>query len=523
MSKQLKIKSENDKQAALELVKHKLKGLTIPKKSHTYIVNLTSTLIDTVFNMTDCKNVDLSVASGLGEKTIKISAPVELPENIEKYCKDDIVSFSTDFISIKNKDGKGSITVTVKGSATYALLKTFVTVGMGILIAFIINCLDWKDFSDAIQTYLTYPIEMLFINALQMIAVPVTFCAIVCSTSFFYSYLKDGELGRKLFIRYLFSAAIAVLIGGLLFFIVAPLLPLGSMSEYVENTNSASQSLPEFIANLIPSNIMDPFVSGNSIQLLVLAIIVGVAVGVLRHKQSFIGKLIDSINNIFIEVLNIIFVFSPYALFFAVLGISLGSEGYELSLVVAIFLSIVLGLIVLILIRCVILIFNKINPIWFFKNYRPFFVPVVVTGSTIECIPENIKNCRRNFKLPKKYLNQSIPFCAHNNMDGNCLFLGVVCTSIAYGCNIEVNLALVGILILFAIILSAGAPNQPGSGIICMAVLLPAMGVNMILMIYVVILDLMVETIIACTNNISDMSTIVCMAKREGIFKVNYR
>lgn len=74
---------------------------------------------------------------------------------------------------------------------------------------------------------------------------------------------------------------------------------------------------------------------------------------------------------------------------------------------------------------------------------------------------------------------------------------------------------------MFAIVLSAGAPNQPGSGIICMAVLLPAMGIDSILLIYVVLLDLICETLIACTNNFSDMATIVCMAKREGLLKLD--
>lgn len=352
-----------------------------------------------------------------------------------------------------------------------------------------------------------------------MIAMPVTFFAIICSSSFFYSYLKDGVLGRKLFWRYILSAAVAVVIGGLLFLLIQPMFPLGSLSQYAENQNAASQTLPEFIANLIPANIMDPFISGNSLQLLVLAVIIGVAVGALRHKQTFIGQLIDGINNIFIEVLNIIFVFSPYALFFAVLGIGLLGDEYEFDFLLVLFLTIVLGLVILVLIRCAILMVNKINPIKFLKNYKPFFAPVMVTGSTIECIPENIKNCRMNFHLPKNYLKQSIPFCAHNNMDGNCLFLGVCCTAIAYACNLEVNLALIGALIMFAIVLSAGAPNQPGSGIICMAVLIPSMGVNMILIIYIVMLDLICETLIACTNNFSDMTTVVCEAKREGLLK----
>lgn len=148
-----------------------------------------------------------------------------------------------------------------------------------------------------------------------------------------------------------------------MFFVGPDLLPQGSMKTYVVGGNAASQSVPEFISSLIPSNIMDPFVQSNSTQLLILAVIIGIAVGVLRAKQNFIGKMIEALNSIFIEVLNFIFVFSPYALFFAVLGISLGGEAYELGFIAAIFVTIVLGLLVLVLLRFVVVMAHGISPL----------------------------------------------------------------------------------------------------------------------------------------------------------------
>lgn len=361
MAKIIKINNSKDKSKALEIIKKKVKGLSIPKRSHAHILTLTEALIDAVKKLSNNSTIKVSVSSGLGEKTIKLSTPVPLPENLDAYCENEIVSYSTDFLSVKNKDGQGSVSLTVKGSASYALLKTFITVGLAVLFAYLITNFGTADFAAVIHTYLTYPIELLFINALQMIAMPVTFFAIVCSTSFFYSNLKDGDLGKSLLWRYVLSAAVAVVIGGLLFILIQPLFPIGSLAEFAENKSTASQSLIDFIANLIPANIMDPFVKSNSAQLLVLAIIIGVAVGVLRRKQTFIGKLIDALNSIFIEVLNIIFVFSPYALFFAVLGILIGSEDYELALIAIMFIAIVIGLVILVLIRLVILAFNGIN------------------------------------------------------------------------------------------------------------------------------------------------------------------
>lgn len=199
MAKLHEIKNNEDKKDALDFVRRKIKGLTIPKRSHEYILKLTDALIDQVKEMVGGTEIKLAVSSGLGEKTIKIIAPTKLPENLEAYCKNNIISYSTDFLSVRNKDGKGSITITVKGSASYALIKTFITVGIALLVSILLNSFGSIELVGVIQTYLTYPIESLFINALQMIATPVTFFAIICTTSFFYSYLRDGVLGRKLF------------------------------------------------------------------------------------------------------------------------------------------------------------------------------------------------------------------------------------------------------------------------------------------------------------------------------------
>lgn len=140
MAKLYEIKNAEDRAAALDVVKRKINGITIPKKSHAYILKVTEALVTRVEEINQGKPISLSVATGLGEKTIKISSPKPLPENLDDLCKDDTIAFSTDYIAVKNKDGKGSVTFTVKGSATYALLKTFITVGMALLFTYLINC-----------------------------------------------------------------------------------------------------------------------------------------------------------------------------------------------------------------------------------------------------------------------------------------------------------------------------------------------------------------------------------------------
>lgn len=135
MGKIVNIKNSKDKQEALDVVKSKIKGLTIPKVSHDYIVKLTEALIESVEKLSNKEPIRLSISTGLGKKTIKISSPVMLPENLDAYCQSEIISFFKNSLSVKNKDGKGSISLTVKASASYALIKTFITVGLAIAVS----------------------------------------------------------------------------------------------------------------------------------------------------------------------------------------------------------------------------------------------------------------------------------------------------------------------------------------------------------------------------------------------------
>ena len=128
MAKIYEIKNNEDKSAALSAVKKSIKGITIPKKSHSYILEITESLIKRIQELNQGESVSLSVSSGLGEKYIKIYSYAPIPENLDELFSDDNISYSTDFISVKNKGGIGSVTFTVKGSASYALLKTFLTV-----------------------------------------------------------------------------------------------------------------------------------------------------------------------------------------------------------------------------------------------------------------------------------------------------------------------------------------------------------------------------------------------------------
>ncbi|MCQ2751789.1 MAG: dicarboxylate/amino acid:cation symporter [Coriobacteriales bacterium] len=516
-----------------KFIQKKLRGFSIPRSQFSYICKLVDTLIERANVI--CKNAmeifsgeetnqdiefGVEVRTRLGEKSIRINAPCLLPEKFNLYCdensKKDIVLNSKSLISIVNKDGSGQLIITVKASSSFVFIKSLVIIIAALLIGNLGRLILPPDLAGAFTDSFTGPLVQLFLDAVTLIATPVTFFAIISTSAFFYTFLREKESGRTLLVRYLLSAAIAVIVGSFLFFISPHLVEFNSLSSDCYADPAISENIPDFFASLIPKNIIDPFTNGNAIQLLVLAIIIGVAVGALRATQPFVGKLIDAINSIFIYILGMIFRLAPYVLFFSVFNITLSIGTEYVLMLLLVFVFMVLGIIVIMLMRLVILAFRGVNIKWFLKKYKPFIKPVFLTGSTIDAIPYNINTAQKEFGLDKEYLNTTITFCAHNNMDGNCLFLAIVCQVLFYIAGIELDVGVMFLLIFFAILLSAGAPNQPGSGIICMAVILPLMGLSNVIMLPIIFLDLIIENLIAAGNNFCDIATVVTLAKKEG-------
>lgn len=397
--------------------------------------------------------------------------------------------------------------------ALRVLAKSAATVALGCLVGLALGAFS-PEASEFVQLCIVYPVMNLFKNALSMIAMPVTFFALVTSASRFYRTFREGQLGRSLLVRYLVSAAVAVLVGGLVFAASTPVEVAGSLSDYVTDSQAADDDVVELVANLIPPNIMDPLVKGDSLQLLMLAVIMGLAVGGVAREFPFVDQLFNAIDRVFVKMLEILFAASPYALFFAVIGLYLAG-GFDF--VVSLLLMFAAFLVGLALFTGIVLVALKVrgtSPIAFLKAYLPFAFKVLRTGSTIECIPGNIEYCHETFGISRERLEEMVPFCAHNNMDGNCLFLGITTLSIAYVCGFEIDVSLVVILMIVSIVLSAGAPNQPGSGIICMAVILPMMGVSTEFIVPVIFLDLLAESLIAFTNSIGDAATVVALNSR---------
>lgn len=129
-------------------------------------------------------------------------------------------------------------------------------------------------------------VSSLYMNALRMMIYPLVFCSLIVGIQGIGSVSATGRVGGQAVLYFTATTLFASLLG--LFLPKALNLGAGITIEMAEANVEATQftSLMDTVKNLIPSNPMASFANGDMLQVLVFAIIVGIACLSLGEKAA---------------------------------------------------------------------------------------------------------------------------------------------------------------------------------------------------------------------------------------------
>ena len=180
--------------------------------------------------------------------------------------------------------------------------------------------------------------------------------------------------------------------------------------------------------------------------------------------------------------------------------------------------TLIVGLLCMMAVYCLLmLVLGKINPLIFLKKYAQTMLQVFSMASSNAAIPLNMDTCEKKLGISKRVYSLSIPFGATINMDGTCVHLAVFSLALAKVYGVEITGTAILSLILSIIVLSMGAPGIPGSGLICLSVLLVQIGVPIEAVGIVMGIDSFVGMFRAMSNSLGDVAVTAIVAKSEGL------
>ncbi|MBQ0038248.1 MAG: dicarboxylate/amino acid:cation symporter [Clostridiales bacterium] len=400
--------------------------------------------------------------------------------------------------------------------ATRSLLAFALAIAVGLILQSALPQTAQQTLSD----YLLTPIQTAFINALKMTMGPAVFFAIVAGISRFSSFADPGRVSLKVSVAYIATSVVAVLTGIGISLLLRP-GKLGELSNYamqgVTPAPSDSESLVNMVVNIIPSNIIEPFLSLDTLQLIFTALVCGIALGKIGDYSSALSTAAHALQSLFNKMTELIYALVPYVVFFSTVALLLNVGTRLLLSLMQMLLVLLLALAVMLLFYMLILITSGINPLIFLKKYAPTMWDTFLAGSGIAALPKTMRCCKNSLGISPKVYSFSIPFGAMINMDGNCIYLTISCLFLARLCGVTLSPNDILPLIFTVVMLSIGAPMAWGTTLLCITVLLNHMGVPLVTIGSLLGLNVAVEMLLGMSNTLGDVVIALAVAKTEGL------
>ena len=375
------------------------------------------------------------------------------------------------------------------------------------------------------------PVGTAFIRLIKMVVIPLIFASLLVGVASLGDLRKLGRVGAKTFAFYIAYYVSAVALG---LFLANSLKPGNNLPEHIQAELMASygetagmqairgeerHSIGEVLIDIIPDNPADSFVRANMLQIIFIAMFMGVVISLLnKEKMKPVISFFEAINDIMIKIVEIVIKIAPFAVF-ALIAAVVGTFGVDILMSLVRYCAVVIGglLILAFTYPAVVWLFTKYPYLKFWKGISKAQLIAFSTCSSSATLPVTMECAEDNIGVSKQISSFVLPLGATINMNGTALYQGVTAIFIAqvYGMNLGFGDQLV--IVLTATLASIGAAGAPAMGVLMLVIVLRQVGIPLegIALILGVerILD-MSRTVINITGDVA-AATIIAHSEKE--------
>ena len=348
---------------------------------------------------------------------------------------------------------------------------------IGMLAGIIVGLLFIKN--PAFTTDYLKPIGTIYINLLKFLVVPVVLFSITDGVISLKDLKRVGSVGLKTFIYYMFTTALAVVIGLVVVNLFKGYFPALSSADLgaLEYTAKETPKVMDVIVNIFPSNLVQPMVAADMLPVIVIAIFFGAGILAAGEKGEKIGEWINCMNEVVMKIMMMIIEFTPYGVFCLmanVVAVNGASIVGTLALVIGVaYIGYIIHVVVVYGLSVKFL--SKMSPIAFFKGIAPAMMCAFTTTSSNATLPLNIECCN-DLGAEPEISSFVLPLGATINMDGTAIYQAVCAVFIACCYGIDLTLSQMAMIVLTATLASVGTAGVSGAGMIMLAMVLTSIG-----------------------------------------------
>ncbi|ENX10476.1 dicarboxylate/amino acid:cation symporter [Acinetobacter courvalinii] len=365
------------------------------------------------------------------------------------------------------------------------------------------------------------PLGEAFIKMVKMIIAPVIFLTVVTGIAGMKNIGSVGRVTGKAMIYFLTFSTLALIVGLIVGNVIEPghglnidpsTLHSTKVDEYAAKAHESS--ITGFLMNIIPDTLVSPFVSGQILQVLFVAVLFGLALAKSGDLGRPVTDFLQQLTNPVFTLVGMLMKFAPIGAFGA-MAFTIGAYGISsignLMLLIATFY--ITALLFVIVILGAVARYNGFSIIDLIRYIKDELWLVLGTSSSEAALPSLMAKMEKA-GCEKSVVGLVIPTGYSFNLDGTNIYMTLAALFIAQACNIELTLTQQITILLVAMLSSKGAAGITGAGFITLAATLsvvpaiPVAGMALILGI-----DRFMSECRALTNLVGNACATIVVAK----------
>lgn len=436
----------------------------------------------------------------------------------EDYFRTLIFRANAEKLDYARQNGRNVIHIKARKPKNRMMVLALLMLVAGIILGFVMVHTMSPERTAAIDYEIFDTITTMFFNALGMLIIPMIFCSVVTTIAGLSSLSDTGRLGGKALRTYMMTTAMAILVGfGTAFLLLPRTLPDAVMKIAEGHTTESADLLGrDMLIGLIPKDILAPIQNANILQIMLLAVFVGVALGVLGEKIQVLQRLIEDLTNLFQTLVNMVAAFMPLVTLAATASLIIRVGLPVLPLLAQLIIAEAIAVGVMWVIYSIQLGIRGLSPFPFWRALPGYFRKSGLPNYSGAYLPYSMELCTRTFGVSPRVTSFTTSLGATINMDGACVHFVLCSILFARLYHVELDADMIATIAIAVFILSMGDSAVQNSSLISMTSILTMMGVPTSALGLILGIDAVLDMFRCGSNIIGDLSATLTIGKSEG-------
>ena len=359
----------------------------------------------------------------------------------------------------------------------------------------------------------------LFLNLFKMIVVPVVLVSMILGVVSMNNPELLGRIGGKTLFWFASTTLVSSAMG--IFFSLKFRIGEGTTLQQPQNAgvnlSGKVHSISETLINMVPSNMFQSVVESNMLQIIVIALILGIALAKISSKVPSLLAFLKEVDTLNLSIVNLILDLAPIGVF-CLLAHTFACFGFKVLLPLSKYLLCFLGvsaLLMFVIYPVLLILIAKVSPFRFYKRMFPVMLLAFSTSSSNAVLPTNINTLNEKIGVSKNISTFILSLGATINMNGTAIMQCCAAILIAQLYQIPLSLVQIIEIISMTLVASIGTAGMPSAGVLMLGLVLQSVGLPVSGIALILGVDRIVDMFRTVVNVTGDAVTAVLVSASE--------